>query len=307
MIRKIFCSLIIALGSSIDVYFYAFRFIGDGNNLVLAIAMSIALEIFLALCVLKTTQSKKYYILVVAVSLYAVIQTSAGQTFSLLSSETNTGKTNIKSELIEEYRKNLDRLEIETRAINKQMDSVQTTADRANYGRTVYSAQLRLDDISKERIKSLQSMSDLSSEYSKDEKSDNKKMSVYDFYSSMPNWSSKDWLKFVFHTVLSLFIALMTPIGILVWNAKHTTIKSIKLTDDDITTFVTTAWYKIRQKTGSEILTRLSYDDKLRRENTPFNPAVYNVLYQKCVDLDIISINGYANITDENTIIRMLK
>ena len=46
MIRKLFCAALVALGVTLDTYFYAFRFIADGLQVVVAIASGIALELY---------------------------------------------------------------------------------------------------------------------------------------------------------------------------------------------------------------------------------------------------------------------
>ena len=42
MIKKIFCAALVALGITLDTYFYAFRFIADGLPVVVAVASGVA-------------------------------------------------------------------------------------------------------------------------------------------------------------------------------------------------------------------------------------------------------------------------
>lgn len=152
MIRRIFCVALITLGAGLDAYFYAFRFTADGLPVGVAIACALALEILLAFCVLHARGSKVFTGFAVALTLYAVIQTSAGQTFSLMTRDAGAGDTSATSKtLMAEETKNLARLDAEYSTITKQLSSIQTVEDRAVYGGTVYRMTARLAELSRER------------------------------------------------------------------------------------------------------------------------------------------------------------
>lgn len=311
MIRRIFCIAIIILGSFLDIYFYAFRFVGDGMFLPIAIATAIALEILLAFAVYNAHASRWFVAVAVSVSLYATVQTSAGQTFALLSYTAKTGEAVAdvgKSRIVSEAEKNLDRLSIEADAISKQLTTLSSMEDRANYSGTIRNATIRLDAISKERQDNMKIVSDATAEKSTSEKAIVKDMSVYDFYASMPRWAGLEWLKFIFHTILSAFIALMTPIGILTWNKKGEIIrlKKIKASKEDVERFVFISWYKIRGKTGSKILSEVAYNDLMQRNAHTVTIGVYQELQKRCIELGIIKDDGEAVVTDEKEVVHKL-
>src|SRR5690606_37767109 len=116
MIRKIFCVALVALGITLDTYFYAFRFIADGLPAVVAIASGVALELLLSFAVYNARWSKVFITIAVAITLYAVVQTSAGQTFALLSHTASIGvetETNTAAFTMEQCEKNIERLTTE--------------------------------------------------------------------------------------------------------------------------------------------------------------------------------------------------
>lgn len=305
MIKKAFCISLIAFGSLLEIYFYVFRFIGDGLLLPVAISAAIALNLLLAFSVYK-----KIRVLAVAIIIYSTAQTSVGQTFSLLEHTANAGKNDATINLmIAEHRKNLDRLSLEADTINRQLQSVDGIETRSNYGRTVSGATSRLDKIQAERMASLKAISELSETKSQTEQKAIAAMSVYDFYASMPKWSGMDWLKFVFHSCLSILIALMTPIGIATWNEKEDErkAKKTKLERKHIENFVTVAWYKIRKNTGTKILDELSFNDYCLRNNIEVLVGAYAELFARAIALGLISTEGVPLITlDESEIIKRL-
>ena len=58
MIRKLFCVALVALGITLDTYFYAFRFIADGLPVVVAVSSGIALELLLSFAVYNTRRTE---------------------------------------------------------------------------------------------------------------------------------------------------------------------------------------------------------------------------------------------------------
>lgn len=311
MIRRIFCITIIALGSFLDIYFYAFRFTGDGMLMPIALITAVSLEILLAFAVYNAHTSYWFVAVAVAVTIYATIQTSAGQTFALLSYVATTGQEaehTGQDRIAIEAGKNLDRLAIEADTINKQLQSLSSVESRYMYANTISNATNRLNAISKERTENFKIISDQTTKKSDSEKSAVKNMSIYDFYASMPRWSGLEWLKFIFHTILSAFIALMTPIGILTWNKKGDIVRlnKIKASKSDVEKFVFIAWYKIRGKTGNKILSEVAYNDLMQRNAHTVTIGVYQELFKKCIELDIIKEDGEAVLTNEKEIIELI-
>jgi len=258
--------------------------------------------------VLNARTNKIFLSVAITVTVYAVIQTSAGQTFSLLARDAQAGKTDVNISLITEYKKNLERIDTEYATINKQMQSIKTTEDRANYGVTVGRMSGRLQTLNAERTKTIIELKALSEKQSTTEIKEVNNMSVYDFYASMPAWSGMDWLKFLFHTVLSIFIALMTPIGLLSWTPSDAPVKykKVKISKSDIERFVTKCWYGVRDGTREKILSEHAFNEWLHRDGIAETPGVYSALVQRCYAMGIIGKDGMAIIKNEEIIVNKL-
>lgn len=342
MIRKIFCVALISLGASLDAYFCVFRFRADGTIFPAALAMALALELLLAFSVWRARGSKIAAVLAVALTLYMVVQTSAGQTFSLLVRDADAGDTTatVKA-LMAEEQNNLDRLDTEYRTINKQLSSIVTVEDRSAYGLTIGRMTARLGDIEKSRTAAAARLSILADKAGEKEISRVKGMSIYDFYASMPKWGGMDWLKFVFHTILSIFIAVMTPIGILTWNStatKEPKIKAVEsakgfliarawrsmvkqakaenedpqdfdegVTAADIDIFVTRAYKKIATGSGDKIISEYDFNSWCERDKIAVAPGTYAEGVRRARSLGIINRDGVALIKDISLIRQKLQ
>lgn len=305
MIRRIFCVLLIVLGAGLDSYFYVFRFMADGTAFPVAIAAALALELLLAFAVWNAQKSKLFTGVAIAITLYAVIQTSAGQTFSLLSRDAGAGDTTATTKtLMAEEQKNLDRLDSEYQTITKQLQSVQTVEDRAAYGVTVYRMTARMADLEKARSAASSRLSILADKAGEKEIAKVKGMSIYDFYASMPHWSGMDWLKFIFHTLLSILLALMTPIGILTWDVKSAQriMKKSSVTGKEIDEFVRRCWKKVVIGTGDKILKEADFFDWCERDGVVVSPGVYAECFRRALDLGIITREGVAVVKDPELI-----
>lgn len=305
MIRRTFCILLITCGAGLDAYFYVYRFRADGTILPVAIIAALALELLLAFAVWNAQKSRIFTGIAIAITLYAVIQTSAGQTFSLLSRDSSAGdiSATVKA-LMEEEEKNLSRLDAEYATINKQLTSIRTVKDRAIYGKTINRMTLRLAELSKERGATSARLSTLADKQGQSEIDKVKNASIYDFYASVPKWSGMDWLKFIFHTFLSILIALMTPIGLLTWEVKSASkiLKKSSLTEREVGEWVKRCWYKIRLGTSDKILSEKVFNEVCERDNVVVSPDVYQQCARRAFQLGIITRDGTWVIKDEDLI-----
>lgn len=301
MVRRAFCILLILFGAVLDSYFYIFRFLADGTALPVAIMAALALELLLAFAVWNAQKSKLFTAVAVIITLYAVIQTSAGQTFSLLSRDAVAGDTSATVALLmDEERKNLDRLDAEYRTITAQLATLKTAEDRADYAGTVYRATLRLSELNKERNVTADKLAALAEKNGNSEIVRVKKMSIYDFYASMPRWCGMDWLKFAFHTVLSILIAIMTPIGLLTWDVKTASIilKKSALTDREVAEFVSRCWSRVVAGAGPRILLEAEFYAGCERDNVVVSPGTYAECSRRALALGIITRDGTAHVKD---------
>ena len=307
MIKKIFCTALIVCGFALDTYFYAFRFTADGLPMVVAVTSGVALELLLSFAVYNARQSKIFFAIAIVITCYAVVQTSAGQTFALLSHNVSAGVETAASTAdfsIAEYKKNIQRLSAEAETINSQLKSLRSAEARSLYATTIANVQRRLDVISAERARSSDALLKMSSSVVTDARSGEDKKSIYNFYSSLPSWSGSDWLKFIFHFFLSVLIAIMAPVGIISWgnNAAPATVFSRQ----QVEMFVAAAWFKIRNNTGSQILSEVSYNELLQRRGHAVEAGAYFALSNRCINMGLINTGGLAIEKDHQKVIRLL-
>jgi hypothetical protein len=307
MIKKMFCAALVALGITLDTYFYAFRFIADGLPVVVAIASGVALELLLAFSVYNIRRSKAFIIIAVAITLYAVIQTSAGQTFALLSHTAGIGvetETGTATFTMAQCRDNIARLTEEANTITRQLRSLQSARARAQYARTINSANVRLSQITRERTQLMDVLLKTSAATVTGARNTDNRKSIYGFYAGMPGWEKDDWLKFVFHFFLSVLLAIMAPVGILSWGSAATT--RPEFSRQQIEMFVAAAWYRIRNNTGATVLSEVAYNELLQKRGHPVETGVYFALMNRCVQMGLVNTGGAALEKDHKKVIEKL-
>ena len=307
MIKKTFCVALIACGFALDTYFYAFRFTADGLPLSVAAVSGIALELLLSFAVYNARASKIFAAIAIIITCYAVVQTAAGQTFALLTHTVSAGSDTAASTAsftIDECKKNIKRLSAEADTINFQLKSLQSAEARSLYAVTIYNATHRLDTISAERARNADLLLKTSSSVVTDAKTGEERKSIYNFYSSLPNWNGGDWLKFIFHFFLSVLIAIMAPVGIISWGT-HTTPAAV-FTKQQIEMFVAAAWYKIRNNTGAYVLSEVAFNELLQRRGHPVEAGMYFSLSNRCVNAGLINTSGLALEKDHQKVIKKL-
>lgn len=303
-IKKFPFVILIICGAGLNIYFYTFRFLGDGILFPVAIIEAISLELLLAIVVYNYKRNILFVMLSIVIIFYAVIQTSAGQTFSLLSHIAMSEKINNNDIILKNYEQLLNGLSTESETINRQLQSIGTTEGRADYSATVNSATYRLSTIQKQKQNLLNEIKNITIEDKKEKQNENKKISIYEFYSSAPGWDGQRWLQFAFHSFLSFLIAVMTPIGILsITNSER--IKNIS--KKDIEDFINICWYKVCAGTGNYILPVDAWIELSRREGKIVDAKAYNDLFEIAVKSKIIKSDGLIIIRDKNEAIKKFK
>jgi hypothetical protein len=303
MIKKVFCAALITLGITLDTYFYAFRFIADGLPVFIAVSSGIALELLLSFAVYNVRRSKMFAIIAIAITLYAVVQTSAGQTFALLSHTASIGvetESSTASFTIEQCKLNVERLKVEADTITAQLRSLRSTEARAEYAGTIQRANNRLTEITRERSKLMDVLLKTTTTTVSSARIEDKSKSIYGFYAGMKDWKKDDWLKFLFHLFLSILIAIMAPVGIISWGHKTA---QIEFSRQQIEMFVAAAWYKIRNNTGMSVLSEIAYNELLQKRGHSVESGTYYTLMNRCSQLGLINDRGFAVEKDHKKVI----
>ena len=307
MIRKIFCAALVALGITLDTYFYAFRFIADGLPVVVAVSSGVALELLLSFAVFNARRSKAFIAIAVAITLYAVVQTSAGQTFALLSHTAGIGvetETGTATFTMAQCKENVARLTEEANIITGQLKSLQSVKARVEYAGTINRANERLNQIMRERTRLMDVLLKTSAATVTGARDADNQKSIYNFYAGMVNWQKDDWLKFVFHFFLSVLLAIMAPVGILSWG--HAATIRAEFSRQQIEMFVAAAWYRVRNNTGSTVLSEIAYNELLQKRGHPVETGVYFALMNKCVQSGFVNTGGFALEKDHKRVIEKL-
>lgn len=305
--KKPFSAALIALGITLDTYFYAFRFIADGLPVIIAVASGVALELLLSFAVYNARRSKVYIFIAVAITVYAVVQTSAGQTFALLSHAASVGtetEASTATFTMAQCKENLARLTEEANTITGQIKSLQSAQARAKYAATLRAANVRLAQITRERTRLTDILLKTSESTVSSARSAENRKSIYGFYAGMVNWKSDDWLKFIFHFFLSVLIAIMAPVGIVSWGRQATA--HTEFSRQQVEMFVAAAWYRVRNNTGSTVLSEVAYNELLQKRGHPVEAGVYFALMNKCVQSGLVNTGGFALEKDHKKVIEKL-
>jgi type II secretory pathway pseudopilin PulG len=313
--KKLFAILLIIFGSFLEIWYYKFRFENDGIESWLAITIGIALTLFLALAVLKNKKS-----LIIALIIYSILATSAGQSFSLSKYENVISKQDAYEK---NYQDNITELENRIKRLDNEYDKIQSDInnsvsnleDRHNWRRIIREANARLDTIESERTKLQAELSRLRSTATTHETIEKKSTNVYLFYNNLTgSIIGSDWWQFIFQTILSLFIALMAPLGIIIIIAHKKRLpkkitKTIK--DDDywrpwVERWVHASWIGKRTGKSDKILPADAFFEFTSTRGKPFTKTMYNLILNVAKEkklLDTTVIKYYNELEAINIIV----
>ncbi|MGD8567340.1 MAG: hypothetical protein PVJ39_04595 [Gammaproteobacteria bacterium] len=217
MKKWIFPVSLIVLGSFLEIYYYAYRFARDGITPWLAITIGCALTLLLALAVVQRNNLWAWLI-IVPLAAYSIMATSAGQSFSLgavLEEQAEKSAIQLNAQdAIEEYRANIRRLDREEAQLLESTEGL-TLRDRANF-RTYGIAPIeeRKAAIADERRMWQKKIDDERARLTTHVRVGEKTTNIYDFYHDLFGLDAS-WLQFILQTILSAFIAVMAPVGIM--------------------------------------------------------------------------------------------
>jgi hypothetical protein len=209
-IKKLAYPLILA-GSFLEVFYVSVRYSKDGIPMWICIIIGVSLNLFLMLAAYKEKTGLVFLLIA-----FSILNTSSGQTLSLLkkeNAEKNTGISASESQN-NRYVNEIEQLEKEIKEIDVRLSGFDTMEKKAEYKNNIRDDEQFIKDKRAEQARLEQLITE--NENKIDEKSKNsvEATSIYTFYGSIPKWDAVDWFTFGLHTVLSFFIALMAPFGI---------------------------------------------------------------------------------------------
>ncbi len=308
---KLFAILLISLGSFLEIYYYAFRFTNDGIETWLSIIIGITLTLLLCLAILSRNK-KGIMFLILTLIVYSVLATSAGQSFSLSLVQTEEIQQDVQEQYIQDeisetqYRINqIDEKYMQIQAVI--IGSTQTLEDRYTWKNTIAKAIGEQESLNNERIILKEYLSGLRSSSITHENIETKKPSTntYVFYNELTNVPA-DWLQFIFQTWLSIFIAIMAPLGITILQAtkkqKEEKPKEEKKPDATwimlIEKWVHVNWFGVRSAKSNTILNETNFFEYTKAHGAEFPKKYYNRI--KAIAIKTRAINNIGTILNNN-------
>jgi len=283
--KNLFPVLLIIFGSFLEVYYYAFRFYNDGIPVWLSIVIGVALTLLLAMAV-----NQRTWAIVVPVAIYSIMATSAGQSFSLsekVQAEIQEESKNVFIlEEIEDLESQIDWLDGEISRLSAGVaETASNTQDRAWWGKYVKADEERIENYRQERrglaekLSTLRSGAVVHSEVKKPLRT-----TIYDFYSDLFAWPA-DWLQFIFQTVLSGFIALMAPLGILA-------IKKPVEKPEKFDRWKNLSFVGIRTGKSDKLLSKEAFFSFIKKNKEDFTQNEYNRCLEYAIDRGLVKRSG---------------
>jgi hypothetical protein len=291
---------LIIFGSSLEIYWYYYRFISDGINPAIAWLAGIVLNLFL---IVLTRLPKKIptMFLIVSMVAYSIFCTSAGQAYNLEQVRMTQEESRSQQEDAERER---DRIRQTIDLLNKRYDLIENQKnelitkfeDRYEWKNTLATAENDQRDIQKDIMMYRSELSALYNEY------EVQPPDIYNYYGGLFNWSPQ-FLQTVLQMMLSGFIALMAPAGVSIWPKKkkkrNTEQKKNTITKEKIERWVNINWIGIRRGTSNKILARRTFDEFMNNRQESFDPKLYDYIFNRAIKSGVINSDRSVTETDE--------
>lgn len=210
---KLLAYPLIVAGSFLEIFYVSIRYMKDGISLPICIVIGISLNVFLMLAVYKNR-----YVLAVLLIVFSILNTSSGQTLSLLKQEADEKQTGnaIAEKQNTRYENQIAQLEKEILEINVRLSGFDTMEAKAQYRNNIKDDEQAIKDKRAEQARLEGLISANGAQEMKESAETVNATSIYTFYGSIPRWKASDWFTFALHTILSFFVSIMAPFGILV-------------------------------------------------------------------------------------------
>lgn len=303
-ISRIFSWILIILGSFLEIYYYQYRFSNDGTHWLLAWIIGFTLTLLLSISIfIRDKKWTKW--LIIPLFIYSVICTSAGQSFSLNIFENKKIELSAK----DEYKKDeilgkAYRIKTIDEEIKAKVKFINT---HAYWKKTRAEYTERIRELEKER-KGLSQELSLLRRTTKTKKKSKKSENIYIFYNRLTGVPA-NWLQFLLHTILSIFIAVCAPIGIITITKKEENaveeekahvvevdnpiIKAEEeITKRDVFLFVYYSWTGARVRNDKKICPMHSFLQVMENKKIDFSIEKYKRLKKICVSEGLIHDDG---------------
>jgi hypothetical protein len=234
--RYIFAALLISIGTPLESYFYWYRFTREGMDIYIAGAAGAGLILLLSVFVYLARDNRKLYAPALAVALFSVVSTSAGQSFATLSEQQLSAGVEVRVQSAQDMKtsaeEEVQRLDADYAALTRQIDAtVSSLEDRYAWQRTLATVDAQRKTNRDRRESELrrfdQAVLDLAT------LSVSRQTDIYSYYSSLFGLSAR-WLQFILHTILSAFLTAMTPTGVALWPKKKLSLSPVLINKNEV-------------------------------------------------------------------------
>lgn len=305
LLRYIPPAVLIVFGWYAEVYWYYFRFVADGNSVQVAIAQGVALTLFLSIAAtFKRGWGKR--LLIGALVAYSVFATAAGQSYSLeivrIANASETAKQEAALRRIADIDADISVASAEKERLQAiRAEGAPTLADQSLW-RTAL-ANLNEDIAEQEAVIAALTAEKLSII----DTGEVKPPDIYTRYSNLTGIPVVA-VESIFQLVLSLFIALMAPVGVAIW-PKPPKVKATRkpriaepkerVSRKLIDRWVQVNWMGLRNKTGSKILQTKSFEEFITRHGEQDLLPTYQAIHTAAVRAGVVGPEGGILTTSE--------
>ena len=311
MKRLMFPVSMITLGSFLEIWYYYWRFSNDGIQTWLAVSIGAALTLLLALAVIQR-RNKWAWFIIVPLAIYSIMATSAGQAFSLgivldAEADVQVEEANRQDEIVA-LQANIDILQSEYQEIREQINATVTSlADRGYWRTTLAAAEARQAELRTLISENQAALSALRSEAVTHAAVEEHSTNIYEFYNKLFGLDPV-WLQFILQTILSAFIAVMVPIGILTLPKREPPAKPQKVGrpvgrdrsqwEAAVSSWVNTNWIGVRTKKTNRILQRETFDKFCKDRGIEFTDYRYRTIKSAAERAGVVD-NSLITVYDE--------
>lgn len=292
----------ISIGSFLEIYFYVWRFKQDDLSLWLSIIIGTGLTLTLTALIFKRNY-KAVFVIIVPLALYSVFATSAGQAFSLNEKVDEEEQAAVSSEYIaqeiQDKEKEIFGIDEEIELLKAAIGKTVTGLENAwEYKGTLERSQARIDLLRVEKKELSAALFDLRKSATTHSNVTIRAKNIYTFYADMLNFSEY-WLQFILQTILSAFIAIMAPAGMILFNSKEEPQpkkkkrkKVIGVSPEDVNEWVDIGWFGVRSGRSEELVPEATFQEYQKRHGKEFDKSKYDSILGESHRLHLVEKDG---------------
>ncbi len=229
--KKIVGYSLLILGSFLEIFYYYHRYTSDGTNWIVSLIIGITLTVLLlGLTILREYNTIK--ILIIVLISFSIFTTSAGQAFSFATVQSiNAGETvkqmnaqdrldEIKIELDEFYLEKKNNQAVVNETVKSLKDAAVWRTAKGKMDARNDNLDIKIEALKTERS-TLRASQTIRADVEKPE------LNIYAFYNGLFH-IDKTWLQFFLQTLLSAFIAITAPFGVILIQHKPAVVEPAK-------------------------------------------------------------------------------